>query len=90
LMSTLSTFEMWLHHHTEDRVIKTVNTDNVQETARYSNLFAVQRQLSYSQVREGFQDMADVEISFIPFHLSRILRTEITEREDSVMIMLKE
>ncbi len=37
--STLSTFGMWLHHHTEDRVIGTVDTGNVRGTARCGNLF---------------------------------------------------
>ncbi len=49
--------------------------------------FTVQRQLLYSQMREDFQGMADVERFHLYPHLSRILRTEITEREDSVTII---
>ncbi len=49
--------------------------------------FAAQRQLSYSQVREGFQGMADIERFYLYPHLSRMLRTEITRREDSVTII---
>jgi hypothetical protein len=79
LMSTLSTFEMWLHHHTENRVIETVDTGNVQKAVR-CDLFAVQRWLLYSQVREGFHSMADVEKFHLYPHLNRILRTGIAER----------
>jgi len=50
--------------------------------------FAARRQLSYSQVREGFQGMADVERFHLYPHLNRILRTGIAERRDSVTTIL--
>jgi len=49
--------------------------------------FTVQRQLLYSQVRKDFQDMADVERFHLYSHLSRILRTGIVKRKDSVTII---
>jgi len=50
--------------------------------------FAVRRQLLYSQVREDFQGMADVERFHLYPHLNRILRTGIMRREDSVTTIL--
>jgi len=50
--------------------------------------FAAQRQLLYSQVREGFQGMADVERFHLYPHLNKTLRTGITERGDSVTTIL--
>jgi hypothetical protein len=81
LMSTLSTFEMWLHHHTENRVIETVNTDNVQRTVRYSDLFCSAKAIVVLMSERRFWDMADVERFHLYPHLNRILRTGIMRRE---------
>ncbi len=50
--------------------------------------FTVQRQLLYSQMREGFQGMADAERFHLYPHLNMILRTGIAEEGDSVITIL--
>jgi len=65
--STLSTFEMWLHHHTENKVIETVNTDNVQGTASYSDLFHSAKMIVVLMGERRFSRHGWCwEVSFIP------------------------
>jgi hypothetical protein len=69
-------------------VIETVNTDNVQRTASYSDLFHSAKAIVVLMGERRFQGMADVERFHLYPHLNRILRTGITRREDSVTTIL--